>query len=66
MNDLIYDAYSIFFQLAQNCAPDYLGTLELQLTVFIFSGVFLLAIVAGLIAVWYCIAKNMLKLGMSE
>lgn len=66
MDDLIYDAYSIFFQLAQKCAPDYWNTLELELTTFIFSGVFILLVVAGLLSVWYCIAKLLLRLGASE
>lgn len=66
MDELIFDAYSIFFQLAQKCAPNYLGTLELELAVFIFSGVFILSIVVGLLAVWYCVAKLLLKLGASE
>lgn len=66
MDELIFDAYSIFFQLAQRCAPDYLGTLELELTVFIFSGVFILSVVVGLLTVWYCVAKLLLRLGASE
>lgn len=66
MNDLIYDAYSIFFQLAELCAPDFLGSLEIAVTVLIFSGVFLLVVTIGLLAILHCVARALLKLGVSE
>ena len=41
MNDLIYDAYSIFYQILQLVAPDYLGEPEfLLIDVYIFRAVY--------------------------
>lgn len=66
MDDLIYDAYSIFFQLAQMCAPDFYNSIEIEMITFILSGVFLLTVVIGLLSVWLCVVRLLLKLGASE
>lgn len=42
MEDLIYDSYSIFQQLLQLIAPDYVGEIEFQLLAFALSGLFVL------------------------
>lgn len=42
MDDLIYDACSIFMQILMNIAPDHVGTFEFQLACYILSGVFVL------------------------
>lgn len=44
MDELIYDAYSIFFQIMLQVAPDKIDTFEFQLTCYIFAGVFVLIV----------------------
>lgn len=44
MDDLIYDSYSIFFQILQHVAPDYVGESEFLLVGYAFSCVFFIMV----------------------
>lgn len=66
MDDLIFDAYSIFFQLAELCAPDFLGSIEITMIMLIFSGAFILIVTIGLLSILHYVAKVLLKMGGSE
>lgn len=66
MDDLIYDAYSIFFQLAELCAPDFLGSVEIAMIMLIFSSLFILTVTIGLLSILHYVAKALLKMGVSE
>lgn len=61
MNDLIYDAFSIFTQLASITAPEYADTIEIQLTAYIFGCVFIMSIVWTLLRIVSAVPKVIMQ-----
>lgn len=62
MDNLIYDAFSIFAQLLQHVAPDHVNDFAFLLSAYIMSGIMILLVVFGL--VWLCVSVGRLFLRM--
>lgn len=61
MDNLIYDAFSIFTQLALKIAPEYADSIEIQLTAYIFGCVFIMSIVWALLRLACAIPRAILQ-----
>lgn len=61
MNDLIYDAYSVFFQILQLFAPEHAGDVEFLLIGYTFSCVFLLVVVYAIVQIFMAFARAVLS-----
>lgn len=61
MDDLIYDAYSIFYQVLALVAPDYVGNIEFLLICYTFSCVFIIVIVWAIFKMLTAFANAVVK-----
>lgn len=61
MDNLIYDAYSIFFQLLQLVAPEHAGDIEFLLIGYTFSCVFLLAVLWAIIQIFVGFSRAVMQ-----
>lgn len=61
MDDLLYDAYSIFFQILQSFAPDYVGDYGFLLVGYAFSSAFTLLVIWQIIRMFTAFCKVVLS-----
>lgn len=62
MDNLIYNAFSIFTQLLQHVAPDHAGDFEFLLAGYIMSGIMILLVIFGLVRLCVSVGKSVLQM----
>lgn len=61
MDDLIYDAFSIFFQLLQHFAPDYVGDYGFLMIGYTLAGLFILLVLWSFVHILSIFPNMVLK-----
>lgn len=62
MDNLIYNAYSIFFQLLQKVAPEHVNDFEFLLAAYIMSGIMMLLVILGLVRLCVSAGRSVLQI----